>query len=208
MKISPVTPRVHGWLETKLPKKIMQHLWDCIETARGERWNKHLVGHIEKSFKIEDKDDMFWQDVLLPHVNYYGETFDHDHTKIPVDGKFKPFLDTLWVNYQNKHEFNPFHDHGGIYSFAIWMKIPTTHKEQNELDNTKDNDYSINSTFQFQYINTLGDVLTCTYEMNPDMEGTIVFFPAKLQHGVNPFYECDEQRISIAGNINLGIPNE
>ena len=208
MKIRPVTPHVHGWLETKLPKKAIEHLWDCIETARGERWNKHLVGHIEKSFKIEDKDDMFWQDVLLPHVNYYGETFDHDHTKIPVDGKFKPFLDTLWVNYQNKHEFNPYHDHGGLYSFAIWMKIPTYHKEQNELDNTKDNDHSINSTFQFQYINTLGDVLTSTYEMNPDMEGTMVFFPAKMQHCVNPFYECDEQRISIAGNINLGIPNE
>ena len=187
MKIRPVTPHVHGWLETKLPKKAIEHLWDCIETARGERWNKHLVGHIEKSFKIEDKDDMFWQDVLLPHVNYYGETFDHDHTKIPVDGKFKPFLDTLWVNYQNKHEFNPYHDHGGLYSFAIWMKIPTYHKEQNELDNTKDNDHSINSTFQFQYINTLGDVLTSTYEMNPDMEGTMVFFPAKMQHCVNPF---------------------
>lgn len=208
MKIRPVTPRVHGWLETKLPKKAIEHLWDCIETARGERWNKYLVGHIEKSFKIEDKDDMFWQDVLLPHVNYYGETFDHDHTKIPVDGKFKPFLNTLWVNYQNKHEFNPYHDHGGLYSFAIWMKIPTYHKEQNELDNTKDNDHSINSTFQFQYINTLGDVLTSTYEMNPDMEGTMVFFPAKMQHCVNPFYECDEQRISIAGNITLGIPNE
>ena len=39
--------------------------------------------------------------------------------------------------------------------------------------------------------------------MNPDMEGTMVFFPAKLQHSVNPFYECDEQRISIAGNIAL-----
>ena len=203
MKIRPVTPRVHGWLETKLPNKIIEHLWDCVETARGERWNKHLVGHIEKSFKIEDKNDIFWKEILLPHLNYYGEAFNHDHTKIPMDGKYETYLDTLWVNYQNKHEFNPFHDHGGIYSFAIWMKIPTYHKEQNELDNTTDNDYSINSTFQFQYINTLGDVLTCTYEMNPDMEGTMVFFPAKMQHGVNPFYECDEQRISIAGNISL-----
>ena len=203
MKIRPITPRVHGWLETKLPKKIMEHLWDCIETARGERWNKHLVGHIEKSFKIEDKNDIFWKEVLLPHLNEYGQSFDHDHTKIPMDGKYETYLNTLWVNYQNKHEFNPYHDHGGLYSFAIWMKIPTYHKEQNELDNTKDNDHSINSTFQFQYIDTLGDVLTSTYEMNPNMEGMMVFFPAKMQHCVNPFYECDEQRISIAGNISL-----
>ena len=125
MKIRPITPRVHGWLETKLPNKIIEHLWDCIETARGERWNKHLVGHIEKSFKIEDKNDIFWKEVLLPHLNHYGQTFNHDHTKIPMDGKYETFLDTLWVNYQNKHEFNPFHNHGGIYSFAIWMKIPT-----------------------------------------------------------------------------------
>ena len=205
MKIRPITPRVHGWLETKLPNKIIEHLWDCIETARGERWNKHLVGHIEKSFKIEDKNDIFWKEVLLPHLNHYGQTFNHDHTKIPMDGKYETYLDTLWVNYQNKHEFNPFHNHGGIYSFAIWMKIPTYHKEQNELGNTTDNNYSINSAFQFQYIDTLGDVLTCTYEMNPDKEGMMVFFPAKMQHGVHPFYECDEQRISIAGNISLRL---
>tara|TARA_B100001250_G_scaffold11063_1_gene9587 strand:- start:53 stop:673 length:621 start_codon:yes stop_codon:yes gene_type:complete len=205
MKIRPFYPHVHGWLETKLSKKTIEHLWDCIETARGERWNHRLVGHIDSSFKIEDKDDMFWQHVLLPHVNYYGETFNHEHTKIPVDGKFKPFLDTLWVNYQNKHEFNPFHNHGGMYSFAIWMKIPTYHKEQNELSNAKHltEKKSLNSAFIFQYLNTLGDIITHPYELNPDMEGTMVFFPAKLQHSVNPFYECDEQRISIAGNVSL-----
>ena len=186
MKIRPITPRVHGWLETKLPNKIIEHLWDCVETARGERWNKHLVGHIEKSFKIEDKNDIFWKDVLLPHLNYYGEAFNHDHTKIPMDGKYETYLDTLWVNYQNKHEFNPFHNHGGIYSFAIWMKIPTYHKEQNELNNAKHltKKKALNSAFVFQYLNTLGDIITHPYELNPDMEGTMVFFPAKLQHSV------------------------
>ena len=41
------------------------------------------------------------------------------------------------------------------------------------------------------------------YEMNPEMEGTLVFFPAKLRHAVYPFYNCDEDRISISGNIVL-----
>ena len=205
MKIRPIYPHVHGWLETKLSKKTMEHLWDCVETARGERWNHRLVGHIDSSFKIEDKDGMFWEHVLLPHINYYGETFNHEHTKIPMNEVYTPYLDTLWVNYRNKHEFNPFHNHGGIYSFAIWMKIPTHHKEQNELSNAKHltEKKSLNSAFTFQYLNTLGDIITNPYELNPDMEGTMVFFPAKLQHSVNPFYECDEQRISIAGNIAL-----
>ena len=205
MKIRPITPHVHGWLETKLSKATMEHLWDCIETARGERWNDKLVGHIDSSFKIEDKGNMFWQHVLVPHFHYYGETFNHEHSKMPVDGRYKPYLDTLWVNYQNKHEFNPMHNHGGIYSFAIWMKIPTDHNEQNQLDNAKHMaaNKSMNSAFVFQYLDTLGDIIFNPYALSPDMEGTMVFFPAKLQHCVHPFYECDEQRISIAGNIAL-----
>ena len=203
MKIRPVTPNVHGWLETKLPKQAIQHLWDCVETARGERWNKNLVGHIDSSFKFEDKDDMFWEHVLKPHIKYYGETFNHEHTKIPITGNFEMFLDTIWVNYQNQHEYNPFHSHGGVYSFAIWMKIPTYHDEQNQLDNAKHVKAPVNSAFLFQYTNTLGHITTHQYKMNPDMEGTMLFFPAEMQHSVNPFYNCDEQRISIAGNISL-----
>ena len=82
MKIRPITPKVHGWLETKLSTKAMEHLWDCIETARGQRWNHKLVGHIDSSFTLRDKDDWFWDNVIKPHVKYYGDTFNHDHTKI------------------------------------------------------------------------------------------------------------------------------
>ena len=207
MKIRPITPRVHGWLEAKLPKKAMQHLWDCVETARGERWNKHLVGHIDSSFKIEDKGDWFFDNIIKEHIRVYSEQFGTRHTRIPLTGRYQPYLDTLWVNYQNQHEFNPFHDHGGYFSFAIWMKIPTKYDEQNKLDNVKhmvDNgDEARNSAFLFQFTDTLGPITNHVYKMNPDMEGTMVFFPASLQHGVHPFYNCDEQRISIAGNVAL-----
>ena len=59
------------------------------------------------------------------------------------------------------------------------------------------------SSFQFTYINILGQHSQYYYEMNPDMEGTIVFFPAKLTHCVYPFFNCKEDRISISGNIML-----
>ena len=83
------------------------------------------------------------------------------------------------------------------------MKIPTYHEEQNSLDNVKDRDKSLNSTFQFQFVNILGEIMTSTYPMNPESEGMMLFFPARLQHGVHPFYNCDEHRISIAGNVAL-----
>ena len=31
----------------------------------------------------------------------------------------------------------------------------------------------------------------------------MLFLPAKLMHQVFPFYECDEERVSITGNIHF-----
>ena len=202
--IQPRVPYVHGWLESKLPQVAMDHLWDCVKTARGERWNSHLAGHIDKSYKLTDKDDWFWKEIILPHISEYSKRFDHAHARVTVKSKhLNPYLDILWVNYSKQHEFNPVHDHDGVYSFVVWMKIPTHHADQNELDNAKDVPNPVNSVFQFSYTNTLGDIMTSTYAMNPSVEGTMVFFPARLNHSVNPFYNCDEHRISIAGNVCL-----
>ena len=47
--------------------------------------------------------------------------------------------------------------------------------------------------------------------MNPDNEGTMLFFPSELLHGVNPFYNCSDDRVSISGNVLLNseyIQNE
>ena len=36
----------------------------------------------------------------------------------------------------------------------------------------------------------------------------MLFFPAWLKHQVYPFYECEEERITISGNIDLYDPNK
>ena len=104
-----------------------------------------------------------------------------------------------WVNYQNENEFNPIHNHNGVYSFVIWMKIPTDWNLQR--------DYTFNdnavSNFEFSYTNILGEIESFTYRMSRQMEGTMVLFPSKLKHQVYPFYNCKEQRVSISGNIHL-----
>ena len=109
----------------------------------------------------------------------------------------------MWVNYQKEGEFNPPHDHNGVYSFVIWMKIPTKHFDQNKNPISLKSNTHLISAFQFQYTNILGQIRPYVYEMNPEMEGTMLFFPAKLAHQVFPFYNCDEDRISISGNISL-----
>ena len=55
--------------------------------------------------------------------------------------------------------------------------------------------------YHSDYRNILGHEVGCIYEMSPEMEGTMLFFPSELHHEVYPFYKCDQERISISGNL-------
>ena len=128
-----------------------------------------------------------------PHV--YEPPVDVDES---IKHKLQPSLKlNWWVNYQYQTEFNPEHMHDGITSFVIWMKIPTNYEEQHKLPfNSK-----AASDFQFTYCNILGNVVEYPIYMSPDMEGTLMLFPSSLHHQVYPFYNTEEPRISIAGNL-------
>ena len=39
--------------------------------------------------------------------------------------------------------------------------------------------------------------------MEPSWEEHMFFFPADLTHTVYPFYNCDEDRITISGNVGF-----
>ena len=118
--------------------------------------------------------------------------------------KTRLVLNSFWVNYQYKTEFNPYHDHSGVYSFAIWLKIPYAWEDQKKLPQFRDmKERDIKAgNFEFEYNDSLGGVRNFGYNLSPDCEGIMLFFPAKLRHCVYPFYAIDEPRISIAGNIS------
>ena len=42
-----------------------------------------------------------------------------------------------------------------------------------------------------------------SYHLSPKDEGIMLFFPSTLYHMVHPFYDCDEERISVSGNIRI-----
>ena len=104
-------------------------------------------------------------------------------------------IDTPWINIQKKYEFIPNHTHDGVYSYALWVKIPYDIKEE------FNNDHCHASTFEFTYNNVTGSINNLKIPISKEYEGKIIFFPAKLQHCVYPFYTSDENRISISGNI-------
>ena len=165
----------------------------------GEDFRKGLAGHLKDEYRL-DKTRVFT--ILLPYLNSYAQgVFDYRRVKLPNGFDLR----SAWINRQKKNEFNPPHNHSGLYAFVVWMKIPYSSEEQKKLkflDGLKDVDKKAGD-FEFVYTNLLGDISNYRYPMSPELEGTIILFPAQFMHCVYPFYDCDEPRISLSGNLMI-----
>lgn len=206
MKIDAVVPReVAGLLKAELPLNVMKRLKGYIETAQdnpSDTKSLGLAGNISKSFDLVDKDGWFYQYVLIPLINKYIEIYPGYSSDSFILTNDAPYtLNRFWVNFQKENEFNPFHNHSGLWSFVVWVKIPTDWREQHALPISVNSTVPCASDFGFLYTSMMGDMQYYSYPLDKESEGHMLFFPSKLMHGVYPFYNCDEERISISGNI-------
>ena len=205
----PIAPI--GWLETSLPKDVMKRLKDYIETAKKNPKNirDDLAGNISKSLHLVDEDNWFFQNILVPHVQQFVSSYPSFSSAFfrPESSSLLFRLSNMWVNFQKQHEFNPPHNHGGIWSFVVWVKIPTDFREQHALPWAAGSHTPKASDFEFQYTTMLGEITGSNCALDKKSEGQMLFFPAKLMHQVFPFYNCDEERISISGNIIFDSSN-
>ena len=194
-----VNPTNVGWLENRLDSNELNYVWERIENCSNESLKTKLAGDIFSSTKLEDPDDWFFNNVILKCCRTYKDVYENVGNNIPIpEGNYPYYIKDWWVNYQRQTEFNPVHDHSGVYSFVIWLKIPIEHEEQNK-DNTSN--MKLRSSFQFSYTDILGRIRQTNYNLDKSWEGTMLFFPSKLHHQVYPFYNCDDYRITISGNI-------
>ena len=197
-----------GVVEAQLPDDVVKNIWKVIKKAhkKPEDMKGELAGNISSSIRLDCDSPLLKGFVgeILPkfiesHINSYGGPWRA--TMKEGEGWN---LESLWVNFQKKHEFNPPHDHSGVYSFVIWMQIPTSFVEQRKLpicaESNADNHIS---NFAFSYTNTMGKVSTFAYNMEKQAEGYMVMFPSQMLHQVFPFYENDGERISISGNVDI-----
>ena len=197
------------WLEVKLTNNHMDLLWNCIENREKKNY-EHLAGNLYGSYSLK-KNNNFYNLIIHPLVKHwiriYGDSIFSNQIKILpwASSNMQTYLNDWWVNFQHEGDYNPIHDHGGIFSFVIWMKIPTDWKDQKKLPRSTNSTSNTVSNFQFLYIDYFGKIKTYTYYMSPKMEGTMLFFPANLKHIVYPFYNCKQERISISGNISLRL---
>ena len=197
-----IVPPVLGWLQVELDDEDMSYLWKLIENKKGNTKHK-LAGQIDSSWNLHDEDDWFSNNVIKFCIRQFPIHFQEIGEKIPTSHIHPYHIDHMWVNYQKENEFNPLNHHNGIYSFVIWMKIPTNFEDQKKLKIAFESNSNSISNFSFTYNDILGNSKTHYYPMSKEVEGTMLFFPSQLCHQVYPFYNCDDDRISISGNISL-----
>jgi len=197
-----------GVVEGQLPEDVVKDIWKVIKKARKkpEDMKGELAGNISSSIRLDSESPQlaeFLNTILPEFINSHIESYGAPWRAVMKEGEgFN--LESLWVNFQKKHEFNPPHDHSGVFSFVIWMQIPTSYAEQRKLpicaESNADNHIS---NFAFSYTNTMGKVSTFAYNMEKEAEGYMVMFPSQMLHQVFPFFESDGERISISGNVDI-----
>ena len=195
-----------GWFQCALPQTAMARLWSYCEDPEVVDATQSLAGNVSRSLYLHDKDDWFFKNYVqfmaLDHRNSFPDDplrslGSRNHEKHPFQ------LDSLWVNYQRQTEFNPSHTHAGLYSFVIFMKIPYHWEEQYALKHVSRSNSPRAGDFAFEYLSGFGRTRQEVLNMSPEWEGTMLFFPAELNHTVYPFYNCNEERITIAGNVGF-----
>ena len=199
MAISVVVPANLGWLEYELSKDELDYAWKCIENKK-QSMTSLLAGNIDSSFKLEDTNDWFFTNCITKLLNAYGQNFKNLGEDIPNSNFHPYYMRSWWVNFQKQCEFNPLHNHFGVYSFVIFMKIPIDYEEQNKGNETN---CPCKSAFQFSYTSIMGEIKIEDYHLSPKDEGKMLFFPSGLHHQVYPFYNSDKERITISGNIAI-----
>ena len=201
--IKAFSPENLGWLEYKLNDQERDYVWRCIKNKKIDYRSK-LAGHISSSYTLLDTGDWFFHNTIKPLLESYTVKFVNIAKEFPTRKAHPLWMSEWWVNYQKQGEFNPIHNHAGVYSFVIWMKIPFEWKDQNNNTSLSGNSNGqLVSSFQISYTDIIGGPRAHNYELSKKDEGMMLLFPSKLRHQVYPFYNCDEDRISVSGNITL-----
>ena len=197
----------YPWIDTRLSEEELIFLNHAISEENKENISKSLAGNISKSEQIKDKDDWLWNTVFkhITEKMFYRDWDTYYKYHIIQEDPLPKFeMPGLWVNYQKQHEFNPIHAHTGLFSFVIFVKIPTHWKEQHALPFSVESNTPVASDFQFVWSRkNEQDCCTHSFSLSPEDEGRMLFFPAGLHHQVHPFYGTEEERITVSGNIDF-----
>jgi len=198
-----------GFQVYDVPDEIMESLrsetQEMIESKFQESkpYNDKLAGNLEKEFVIS-KSYKLLDDYLAFAAPLYWKYYKaEDLASKKHSIKINNGTPDVWVNFQKKGEVNPLHNHGGMLSFVIYVKVPYTLKEEHSMASVASSNSPATGCLQFAFVDQYNNGGISTYNLSTDkaFENKMIVFPAGLRHIVYPFYTSDEYRITVAGNV-------
>lgn len=200
-------PPPNLFLLTKLPENSLVELKKEIKIIESnfanfsdKKANNDLAGNLEKEYSLLEKNVLYLDKVIAPYVKKYNEVNPLLDSIQVLDKNLPLILDKPWVNFQKKYEFNPIHNHKGIFSFVLWLEIPYYLKDEMKNPSSINSNNNCPGHFELLYIDIMGRIQTHKIPVDKNMENYLLVFPSQIYHCVYPFYTSDKHRISVSGN--------
>ena len=206
---SEVPPDIFSWLKNAAKQSKEKNI-----DGRGA-----LAGHINEEYDIY-KHSVKSQSIVQPdNVNFIR--YENFIKQCAFDQYFDDFWDktnilttscqlkvvSTWVNFQKKHEFNPPHNHSGVFSWIIFLNIPYNLEDEDRVFPIMTDRALSTSRLSFLQVSPIvkGGVDSVTLNVDKSFEGKMLMFPSYVQHEVFPFYTSDDYRITISGNVSFDV---
>lgn len=197
-----------GVLKTKLPKKLHNKLLkECKDAWLNNKLIKTGITAtgVPMQFLIKNSKKEL-QNFIISLVNdYFKQHPDYFKSINIINKKCDILIDKPWMNLQRKYEYIPNHIHDGILSYNIFIKIPYDEKKLNRNEEEIPYIDSKFNSFEFSFTNVCGQPQHHSMNITKKDEGVVLLFPSQLTHCVYPFYDTDEYRISVSGNIKFFV---
>ena len=186
----------------KVDNTIIDYLKEQIKNKKKlKKVINKLAGHINDEFNISVTKD--YSNYICSCIG--GHSITNNILKsVDILSRDMPiFVKESWINFQKKYEFNPLHDHSGIFSFIIFMQIP--YKIEEEMKVFPNVNGQSTSCLSFVYNQVDGKIQVLNCNVDESYLYKMLIFPAKLNHMVYPFYTSNKERITVSGNVKFFI---
>jgi|TARA_E500000318_G_scaffold83218_3_gene78795 hypothetical protein len=222
-----------GIIFERLPQQLSNQIdleLKSLTQSNPKKANEYLAGHIEKEFimppfqeltnylnnKAIKYSEIYPREIndLISKISGVHPNLEKQINKNPKDmwergiltpEKCKYQISELWVNLQEKYEYNPMHTHAGLYSFVIWHYIPYLMEDEKKFGPGKSLNSRGNHNGKFHFFYCNRSVQSVDIPIDKKWNGMMAIFPSWLHHEVRPFYSSDEFRVTVAGNIFLEL---
>ena len=179
-------------------------------TKKEDDYNHRLAGNLKYGRSYHYKEDYLLK--VEPYLKSYVERFFNGiYSQYGSNNKMvnnilrvqsgrgntrqgTVALDSLWINFSQKHDFNPPHNHTGKLSFVIFCQVPKEIFEVQADCNTQRA-----GELHFSHGEEVNKLMGTEYPVKP-YENLMFIFPAGLKHFVPPYW-VDAERISVSGNF-------